>query len=90
MLTGIAGEAWAPAAEAVAKRLDVPLAAVVIGPGREVDDLYYDWADQREVQESGALLVRPDKHVGWRSDGLPDDPEEALLSALRAILHRPA
>ena len=90
VLTGIAGEAWVPAAAAVAKRLDVPLAAVVIGPGRDVDDLYYDWADQREVEESGALLVRPDKHIGWRSDGPPDDPEEALASALRAILHRPA
>ena len=67
-----------------------PRGSGVIGPGRDVDDLYYDWADRREVQESGALLVRPDKHVGWRSDDLPDDPEEALLSALRAILHRPA
>jgi 2,4-dichlorophenol 6-monooxygenase len=90
VLTGIAGEAWVPAAEAVAKRLDLPLAAVVIGPGRQFDDLYYAWAEQREVQESGALLVRPDKHIGWRSDQLPDDPEEALLSALRSILHRPA
>jgi 2,4-dichlorophenol 6-monooxygenase len=90
LLTGIAGEAWVPAAEAVAKRLDVPLAAVVIGPGRDVDDLYYDWADQREIAESGALLVRPDTHVGWRSRELPADPEDALLSALRAILHRPA
>jgi 2,4-dichlorophenol 6-monooxygenase len=90
VLTGIAGEAWVPAAEAVAKRLDVPLAAVVIGPGRDVDDLYYDWADQREIEESGALLVRPDKHIGWRSDSLPADPEEALATALRAILHRPA
>jgi hypothetical protein len=33
--------------------------------------------------------VGPDEHVGWRSDGLPDDPGEALLSALRAILPRP-
>jgi 2,4-dichlorophenol 6-monooxygenase len=90
LLTGVAGEAWVPAAEAVAKRLDVPLAAVLIGPGRDVDDLYYDWADQREIAESGALLVRPDKHVGWRSRELPADPEDALLTALRTILHRPA
>jgi 2,4-dichlorophenol 6-monooxygenase len=88
VLTGIAGEAWVPAAEAVAKRLDVPLAAVVIGPGRDHTDLYYDWADAREVEEGGALLVRPDKHVGWRSHTLPDDPEGALLAALRAILSR--
>jgi 2,4-dichlorophenol 6-monooxygenase len=90
VLTGIAGEAWVPAAEAVAKQLDVPLAAVVIGPGREHTDLYYDWADAREIEEDGALLVRPDKHVGWRSHALPADPEEALSTAIRAILHRPA
>ena len=37
------------------------------------------------------MLVRPDKHVGWRSDDLPDDPEEeALMSALRAIRPRSA
>ena len=60
-------------------------------PGRDVDDLYCDWADRGEVQESAAVLVRPDKHVGWRSDDLPDDPEEeALMSALRAILPRSA
>ena len=41
----------------------MPLDAVVIGPGREVTDLYYDWARLREVEEGGALLVRPDKHI---------------------------
>jgi 2,4-dichlorophenol 6-monooxygenase len=64
LLTGIAGEAWAQAAEKVATELGVPLEAVVIGPGREVTDLYYDWAKLREVEESGVLLVRPDKHIG--------------------------
>ena len=54
--------------------LGVPLEAVVIGPGREVTDIYYDWARIREVAEEGALLVRPDKHIGWRSTGLPDGP----------------
>jgi 2,4-dichlorophenol 6-monooxygenase len=88
LLTGIAGEAWAQAAREVGERLGVPLEAVVIGPGREVTDLYDDWARLREVDEDGALLVRPDKHIGWRSTGLPDDPEAALLAALTAILGR--
>ena len=52
----------------VAEKLGVPVETVVIGPGREVTDLYYDWAKLREVEEDGALLVRPDKHIGWRSD----------------------
>jgi 2,4-dichlorophenol 6-monooxygenase len=88
LLTGIAGEAWAKAADAVAGDLGIDLATVVIGPGRPVTDLYYDWARLREVEESGALLVRPDKHIGWRAMTLPDDPESALRRALTRILGR--
>ncbi len=88
LITGIAGEAWEAAAEKVAREFGLPLAAVVIGPGREVTDLYYDWAKLREVEEAGALLVRPDKHIAWRSPGLPEDPEGALRAALGSILGR--
>jgi 2,4-dichlorophenol 6-monooxygenase len=89
VLTGIAGESWAGAAAAVAEDLGVPLETVVIGPGRAVTDLYYDWARLREVEEDGALLIRPDKHIGWRSMTLPADPRQALHDALAAILSRP-
>ena len=88
VITGIAGEAWEDAARTVSEELGVPVQAVVIGPGREVTDLYYDWAKRREVEESGALLVRPDKHVAWRSRTLPEDPVAALRSALAAVLSR--
>jgi 2,4-dichlorophenol 6-monooxygenase len=88
LITGIAGEAWAGAAEKVAHDLDVPLEAVVIGPGREVTDIYYDWARIREVAEEGAILVRPDKHIGWRSMDLPEDPERSLREAMSSLLGR--
>ena len=88
LITGIAGEAWESAAGKVAAELGVDLGTVVIGPGRDVTDLYYDWAGLREVEESGALLVRPDKHIGWRAATLPDDPESALRDALKRILAR--
>ena len=32
----------------------------------------------------GAVLVRPDGHVAWRSAGAVDDP----AATLRAVLHR--
>ena len=87
LITGIAGEAWAAAAEKVGHELGVPLATVVIGPGREVTDLYYDWARLREVEESGALLVRPDKHVAWRAIvAARTTPRPRLRAALTAIL----
>jgi 2,4-dichlorophenol 6-monooxygenase len=88
LLTGVAGEAWASAADKVAHELGVPLETVVIGPGHDVTDLYYDWAKQREVEESGAILVRPDKHVAWRAMTLPGDPDTALRSALVELLGR--
>ncbi|WP_307844881.1 FAD-dependent oxidoreductase [Actinospica acidithermotolerans] len=88
LITGVAGERWESAAEKVARDLGMPLTAVVIGPGRAVTDLYYDWAKLREVDEGGALLVRPDKHIAWRSMGLPEDPAGALHAALTAILGR--
>jgi len=86
LITGIAGEDWAGAAEKVAQDLGIPLDTVVIGPGREVTDLYYDWAKLREVEESGAILVRPDKHVAWRSTSLADEPAAALRGALTQLL----
>ena len=88
VLTGIAGDAWVPAAAKVAADLGVPLEAVVIGPGREVTDIYYEWTKLREVSEDGALLVRPDKHIGWRSMNLVHNPEQVLHDALSRLLGR--
>jgi 2,4-dichlorophenol 6-monooxygenase len=88
LFTGIAGEAWADAAEKIGRDLSVPIKTVIIGPGREVTDIYYDWARVREIDEDGALLVRPDKFIGWRSMSLPDGPEQALRNALTTLLSR--
>ena len=60
----------------------------MIGQGQAVTDLYYDWARQREVEESGAVLVRPDKHIAWRAMSVPDDPTAALRTALTTVLGR--
>jgi 2,4-dichlorophenol 6-monooxygenase len=88
LVTGIAGESWQRAAQDAAAKLGIPVACVVIGPGRAVTDLYFSWADLRGVPEEGALLVRPDKHIAWRSAVLPDDPARALIDALEQILCR--
>ncbi|KEI45382.1 FAD-dependent oxidoreductase [Saccharopolyspora rectivirgula] len=90
LLTGITGKAWADAAQQVASALGIELAAHVIGPGQEYTDLYDDWAELREVDEDGVVLVRPDMHVGWRAMSMVDDPAAALEGALRKILARPA
>ncbi|OLM15399.1 FAD-binding monooxygenase, PheA/TfdB family, similarity to 2,4-dichlorophenol 6-monooxygenase [Pseudonocardia sp. Ae505_Ps2] len=60
----------------------------MIGPGREVTDVYDDWARLRGVGEDGCVLVRPDAHVAWRAEALPDDPADALRRVLGRILDR--
>ncbi|WP_406395565.1 hypothetical protein OG806_38180 [Streptomyces sp. NBC_00882] len=48
------------------------------------------WAAQREVGPDGAVPIRPDQHVGWRSITGPPDPGPVLERALRYILRRPS
>jgi 2,4-dichlorophenol 6-monooxygenase len=86
LFTGIGGDAWAEAAELVTAQTGVEIAAYVIGPGRELLDTYDDWARAREVEENGAVLVRPDGHVAWRSHALADDPAAELGAAMEQLL----
>ncbi len=87
LITGIAGEAWEDAAARCRTSSASPLDAVVIGPGRPVTDLYYDWAKLREVEEGGALLVRPDKHIAWRSHSrCPPTPGPSCVTRSRQVL----
>jgi 2,4-dichlorophenol 6-monooxygenase len=58
----------------------------VVGPRCAYDDVYGDWGRLSEIGDSGALLVRPDRHVAWRLTELPDDPATELLTALRQVL----
>ncbi|MEV6284160.1 FAD-dependent monooxygenase [Kribbella sp. NPDC051770] len=88
VLTGIGGESWVKAAQAVSESLGLPIEAAVIGPGRELDDLYGDWARLREIPDTGCLVVRPDAHIAFRSSELPADPTETLQAAFASILGR--
>lgn len=88
VFTGIPGQAWADAATSVAETFGIDVGGVVIGPGREVEDLYFDWARIREIDEDGVVVVRPDKIIAWRSQGMVDDPVEALTNVFARILDR--
>lgn len=88
LLTGICGEAWVQAAATASAELGIEIDAHVIGPGRELTDVYDDWARLREVEESGCVLVRPDAHVAWRLHELPADPAAQLTAALATVLAR--
>ncbi len=73
-------ERWRSAVTWVSAALNVPITVACIG-----DEA---WAAATGVASGGALLVRPDAFVGWRVDGLPEDPESQLRQALSQILGR--
>ena len=86
LLTGIGGEAWVAAAEAVARARGLKIRSHVIGPRRPIADHSGDWARAREIGDAGCLLVRPDHHVCWRSAAMTDAPEADLARVFTAIL----
>jgi 2,4-dichlorophenol 6-monooxygenase len=70
-------------------RLDLPFLRIVMTGSPEAQDLYCEWQRVREIEEAGALLVRPDGVVAWRDkDGTLDAGEafEKLGAAIRAVL----
>ena len=87
LLIGIGGKRWAAAAEAVASELGVPLISPAIGFGQAYLDVYGDWTKVREVGDEGCILVRPDRHIAFRSAGMQDDPAGVLRSVLARVLH---
>ncbi|MGW2590016.1 FAD-dependent oxidoreductase [Streptomyces sp. NPDC001515] len=86
LLTGVLGADWREAAAKAAAATGVEIDVVSIGHGCDYEDRYGDWAGVSGLAEDGALLVRPDHIVGWRSAGRGEDPAGALLDALRSVL----
>src|ERR1700678_848431 len=67
LLTGTGGEAWAGPATEASERTGVPIRVHVIGGRDGLTDPYGEWAAVRDVETTGCVLVRPDRHVTWRS-----------------------
>jgi 2,4-dichlorophenol 6-monooxygenase len=81
LIAGRDGAAWT---EAAAHGTRGPLATLRIG--EDVADADGAWAAQLGIEADGALLVRPDQHVAWRSARGVTDPRAALAAAFAAIL----
>lgn len=87
LLTGEGGQDWVDAAEKLAARRHLPLRAVRVGLG-DVDyvDVRCAWLRQRHVTDAGAVLVRPDRFVAFRSHEAVDDPLATLTAVFDRIL----
>lgn len=89
LLTDPAGrKAWLQAIAAAADRVEVPIELVTIGDGGDYQDSMGNWAKLSGLAEGGALLIRPDSFVGWRTANLPEDPAAELGRVLLSITGR--
>nr|AHF72758.1 FAD-binding monooxygenase aromatic ring hydroxylase [Salinispora pacifica] len=86
LIIGQKAERWRAAAAAVAEKLSVPISIVAIGVDAEFVPTDDRWPQVREITDEGAILVRPDNHVGWRSRGAGANPTGELAGALGRIL----
>lgn len=84
LLAGRDGDAWRRAAQAIGPSWP-PLIAYTVGTDGDLGDPDGNWHD---AYGDGAVLVRPDGHVAWRSRSGLSNPAQSLRSALDRVLGR--
>ena len=77
---------WRNAAAEAAAKAGLRIELVVIDARAEYRDVEGTWARLRQVDASGAVLVRPDAHVAWRSQDMPASPADTLVDTLSRAL----
>ncbi len=90
LIAGEDGAAWCDAAARIAETAGIPLDTVRIG---HINGDYRDprctWLRYRQITAQGAILVRPDRFVGWRSADGAANPARELRAAFSRALCRP-
>jgi putative polyketide hydroxylase len=81
LLAGPDGQAWCDAAQAAGAELSIPLESRRITDAPGFAELY-------GTGESGAVLLRPDGFIAWRTRSASADAAGTLAGALRRILVR--
>jgi putative polyketide hydroxylase len=81
------GSTWQASAKQTAAATGVPLECHALGgDGAMLPDGEADWQGAYGIGPDGAVLVRPDGFVAWRSTGQVRDAQPVLQSALRQVL----
>ncbi len=89
LIAGEEGDEWLQAANDLAGSAKVPLDSLRIG---HIDGDLFDpqltWIRNRGIEPDGAILVRPDRFVAWRSMSSASNPGQTLAKALTSVLGR--
>ncbi|HXC51275.1 MAG TPA: FAD-dependent monooxygenase [Candidatus Limnocylindrales bacterium] len=89
LIAGEEGAEWCEAGEALGDAHGLPLDVVRIGHlDGDLLDVCCHWLRRREIAAGGAVLVRPDRFVAWRSLGAANDALAELRAAFAGVLDR--
>lgn len=84
LLAGPAGSSWVEAAKTLAQTHGV--ATTAFGIGVDLSDPTGTFLERTGLEPAGALLLRPDGFIAWRSLGASGDTEQALRRAYARAL----
>jgi 2,4-dichlorophenol 6-monooxygenase len=92
LFVGDDGAAWSAAADELRAVRRIPLDVVAIGErsGTALSDSSGEWRRQSAVGSAGAVLVRPDHHVAWRTPDAVPDPVLTLREVFETVLPGPS
>jgi putative polyketide hydroxylase len=88
LLVGSGGASWQKAASVAVNSLGIALSAYWVGAEGDLIDPEQSWQTKMDLPDEGAVLVRPDGIVAWRSRGVTADPSSSLLQVLSQVLCR--
>lgn len=81
---------WPDAAAQASANAGIDLRVISVGDGADYGSADGRWAAVSGLQPGGALLVRPDQHVAWRSAAPVTDPGATLSGLLERLLAKAA
>ena len=88
LLCGRRGQAWSRAAPGAAKQYGIGLQSYVTDTADGIQFAEGNLDSRLGIESEGAVLVRPDGFVAWRSRTAQANPGEALSFALKHLLCR--
>lgn len=86
LLVAQGGRAWCQAAVEVAQMQGIPLQAFTVGRTGDLIDPDGSWAPTYGLDQDGAVLVRPDGYVAWRTRSRVTSPVQALQEVFARVL----
>ncbi len=86
LLVGSDGQEWQKAINQLAATLLLPIKSYRVANDGDLIDSKNIWHEIYETSLTGAVLVRPDGHVAWRSYSMVDNPRDALGEIFHTII----